>query len=141
MSQLQNSIVRRSVRHDVLIRGAVAVMSEHSGLVRFAAAAGARDGWVDVDLVDFSFSGVGFMSPVYVPRRVLLLVRLMGYGQDSPVIMEAPVRVQRTTMTDRRPVYLVGTAFADPSEQSIEQINRLLELLEGEGNPAGGGVR
>src|SRR6185436_14501613 len=61
MSEQQHSIVRRSVRYDVSIRASISVLPEHGSLVRFAAGAGARDGWVDVDLVDFSSSGVGIM--------------------------------------------------------------------------------
>jgi hypothetical protein len=135
MSEQNQSIVRRSVRYDVLIKASMSVLPEHGGLIRFAAGSGARAGWVDVDLVDFSSSGVGLMSSVFVPRRALINVRLYGYGQAAPVILEAPVRVQRVYMTDRRPAYLIGTSFADPPQQSIEQINRLMELLAGSESP------
>lgn len=137
MSEQNNSIVRRSVRYDVLIRASIAVLSEHGGLVRFGGAAGARDGWVDVDLVDFSSSGLGLMSPVFVPRRTLLNVRLYSFGENPRVILEAPVRVQRVAMTDRRPAYLVGTSFADLPQSSVEQVNQLMELLAGSEQPAG----
>ena len=60
-----------------------------------------------------------------------MTVRLYGYGPNAPVIMEAPVRVQRICMTDRRPAYLIGTSFADLSPESINQINHLIELLDG----------
>jgi hypothetical protein len=138
MSEQHQSIVRRSVRYDVLIRASMAILPEHGGLIRFGAGSGARAGWVDVDLVDFSSSGVGLMSPVFVPRRALINVRLYGYGPEAPVILEAPVRVQRVYMTDRRPAYLIGTSFADPSQKSIEQINGLMELLAGSEAPAPG---
>jgi hypothetical protein len=131
MSDQQASIVRQSVRYDVSIRAAICILPEHARQVRFADASGVRDGWVDVDLVDFSSSGVGLMSSVFVPRRSLILVRLYGYGPEAPVIVEAPVRIQRICMTDRRPGYLIGTSFADPAPSSIEQINGLLELLAG----------
>lgn len=127
----QNSSVRRSVRYDVSIRAAVSIHPDQAQLVRFAAAAGARDGWLDVDLVDFSSNGVGIMSPVFVPRRTVLMARLYAFGPDAPVIVEAPLRVQRVCMTDRRPAYLIGTSYADPGASSISQINRLLELLAG----------
>jgi hypothetical protein len=138
MSEQQQSIVRRSVRYDVLIKASMAIVPEQAGLVRFAAGSGARAGWVDVDLVDFSPSGVGLMSPVFVPRRALINVRLYSYGPEAKVILEAPVRVQRVYMTDRRPAYLIGTSFADMPQASIEQINRLMELLAGSETPSAG---
>ena len=141
MSEQQTSIVRRSVRYDVSIRAAISVVPEHSSLVRFAAGAGARDGWVEVDLVDFSSSGLGLMCGVFVPRRTLLMARLYSYGPDAKVIVEAPLRVQRVCMTDRRPAYLVGTSFADPPPKAVDQINRLLELLAGPEESAAGPSR
>jgi hypothetical protein len=141
MNEHLASIVRRSVRYDVSIRASISVLPEHGSLVRFAGAAGARDGWVDVDLVDFSSSGVGLMCGVFVPRRTLLMARLYSYGPDAKVIVEAPLRVQRVCMTDRRPGYLVGTSFADPAPKAIDQINRLLELLAGPEEPAAGASR
>jgi hypothetical protein len=131
MTEQQNSIVRRSVRYDVSIRASISVLREHGSLVRFAGGAGARDGWIDVDLVDFSSSGAGIMSHVFIPRRTLLLARLYSFGSEPKVIVEAPLRVQRVAMTDRRPAYLIGTAFADLPPTSVEQINHLLELLAG----------
>jgi hypothetical protein len=136
----QHSIVRRSVRYDVSIRASISVLPEHGSLVRFAAGAGARDGWVDVDVVDFSSSGVGIMSGVFVPRRTLLMARLYGYGAENKVIVEAPLRVQRVCMTDRRPGYLIGTSFADPTPKSMDQINHLLELLAGPAESAATGA-
>jgi hypothetical protein len=136
MDQQLQVIVRRSVRYDVGIRGSVAIAADHAQLVRFGGGAGTREGWLDVDVVDFSSSGMGMMSQVFIPRRSLLLVRAYGYGPGAPVIVEVPVRVQRVCMTDRRPAYLIGTAFADPPPKSIEQINALLRLLEGEDEPA-----
>jgi hypothetical protein len=115
----------------VLIRASISVASEHNGLVRFAGGSGARDGWLEVDLVDFSSSGVGIMSPVFVPRRAAINVRLYGYGPEAPVILEAPLSVQRVCMTDRRPAYLIGTSFGNCSPKSIDQINKLMELLAG----------
>jgi hypothetical protein len=132
MAEQQDTIVRRSVRYDVSIRACVAVLPEHAGVLKFAGGSGARDGWVEVDVVDFSSSGVGIMSPVFLPRRLLLTVRLFGPQPGDKAIVEVPVRVQRVCMTDRRPGYLVGTSFADPSPESAAQINRLLQLLAGD---------
>jgi hypothetical protein len=136
MDQQLQVIVRRSVRYDVAIRACMSVAPEHAGLVKFGGGAGAKDGWIDVDVIDFSSAGLGVMSQVFVPRRALLLVRVFGPAIGAPVIVETPVCVQRVCMTDRRPAYLIGTAFADPDARAVAQINNLLELLSGESEPA-----
>jgi hypothetical protein len=141
MSEQHNSIVRRSVRYDVAIKAALSVLPDHAGLVRFGGGAGARDGWIDADVVDFSSSGIGIISTVFVPRRTLLMARLYSFEQNGGVIVEVPIRVQRVAMTDRRPAYLIGTSFADPAAKSVDQINRLLELLAGSEDPSAGAPR
>ncbi|HYE61433.1 MAG TPA: hypothetical protein VD997_05515 [Phycisphaerales bacterium] len=128
MNDTQN-MARQSVRYDVSIRGSAAVAGEHQDNIRFGAGAGARDGWVDLDIVDFSSNGIGMISPVFIPRRTLLTVRAYSYGEEPRVILEVPVRVQRVCMTDRRPAYLIGTAFADPGPDASKQVAALLALL------------
>jgi hypothetical protein len=132
----QQNMVRQSVRYDVSIRGSIAVDSEHAVHLRFGAAAGAKEGWVDLDIIDFSSNGIGMISSVFVPRKTVLLVRAYSYGPDSQLILEVPVRVQRVCMTDRRPAYLIGTSFADPGPEATRQINDLLNLLADDKRPA-----
>jgi hypothetical protein len=127
----QQNMVRQSVRYDIVMRASMAVDPAHAQDLRFAAGAGHRDGWVDLDIIDFSANGVGMVSPVFVPRRTLLVVRAFSFGPEPAMILEAPVRVQRVCMTDRRPAYLVGTSFVDPSPEVLNQINSVLQLLEG----------
>ena len=45
--------------------------------------------------------------------------------------LDVLVRVQRVIMTDRRPAYLIGTAFDCPDQRALEQIDGLLGRLEG----------
>jgi hypothetical protein len=130
--ETQPVIVRKSVRHDVVMRAAVCVSPEHAAKVRFSQAAGARDGWLDVDVVDFATGGLGFVSSVFIPRRCVLTVRIFGPEPDSPARATLPVRVQRVAMTDRRPAYLVGTAFEKPAPEAVAAIDSLMDLLGSE---------
>lgn len=128
----QPVIVRRSVRHDVVMRAAISVAPEHAGRVRLSQASGARDGWLDVDVVDFAAGGLGFISSVFLPRKCLLTMRIFGPEPDSPALATLPLRVQRVAMTDRRPAYLIGTAFEKPNVEATEKIDELMSLLGNE---------
>ncbi len=130
--QDQQSMARQGVRYDVSIRGSVSVAPAHALTMKFGAGAGAQHGWVDLDIIDFSSTGIGMISAVFIPRRALIMVRALSYGPDPRQILEVPVRVQRVCMTDRRPAYLLGTCFADPSPEQAEQIAALLRVLEGD---------
>ncbi len=134
MSQDQGLIVRRSARHDVAMRARVAVSRDHAGLVRLSAASGARDGWLEADVVDFSAGGVGFMTSVWLPRRCILRLQIVGPEAPHRVLLDANIRVMRVTMTDRRPAYLIGTAFVQPL--TSEARSQLAELLARLGDPA-----
>lgn len=124
-------IIRRSVRHDVSMRAAVRLAPEHAGTVRFTPAAGSNDGWLEANVVDFSTGGVGLMTTFFVPRRSVLLVRVFGSDASAPPLVEAPCRVQRVCMTDRRPAYLLGTSFESMANEAAEQVNAVLNVLSG----------
>lgn len=119
------------------MRARVAVAAEHAGIVRLSAASGARDGWIDADVVDFSLGGIGFMTSVWLPRQCILRVQILGPSDQNETLMDSPLRVMRVTMTDRRPAYLIGTAFAQPmSAEATAQVNDILQRL---GDPVMGG--
>ena len=130
MGQEQGLIVRRSARHDVAMRARVAVGQEHASIVRLSASSGAREGWIDTDVVDFGAGGVGFMTNVWLPRRCVLRVQILGADNPHHILLDAPVRVMRVTMTDRRPAYLIGTAFTQPiSPETRAQVDEILLRL------------
>jgi len=131
MDQQPHVIVRTSVRHDLCLRGLVKFVPEGAGGVRLSTAAGAKDGWVDVDVVDLASGGLGFISTVFFPRRSLMKLRVMGPGEGSPVVLEAAVRVQRVHMTDRRPAYLLGCSFDSLSDAERGQLDSLFAALSG----------
>jgi len=137
MNQQQQNMARQSVRYDVSIRGCASIGPDHLASIHFGAGAGARDGWIDLDIVDFSSNGVGMISPVYIPRRTQLIVRAYSFGEKPELVLEVPVRVQRVCMTDRRPAYLIGTAFSEPDERASQQIAALLATFADESRADG----
>lgn len=134
MSGNQELAIRRSTRHDVVIPARIRVAPVHSAAVKLSAASGVRDGWLDVDVVDFSSGGVGILSPVFLPRGCVLTVRLLtpaDEGNPESMLLEVQVRVQRVVMTDRRPAYLMGTAFDSLTPETAAGIEGLLKRMEG----------
>lgn len=134
MSGDQGLVIRRSTRYDVVIPSRVCIAPAHAGLVKLSASSGVRDGWLDLDVVDFSSGGVGILSPVFLPRGCLLAIRLLSPGDADAAdltLLEVVVRVQRVVMTDRRPAYLMGTAFEDLTAKTVTEIEALLKRMEG----------
>lgn len=141
MSGQSGLIVRRNARYEVALPARLRVAGEHQGIVAFGAASGARDGWIEANVLDFGSGGVGLMSPQFVPRGVHLDLEIMSLAeQGGDVLIACRVKVMRVEMTDRRPAYLVGTAFVGRSPESLKKIDELISLLEGEPADQGGGV-
>lgn len=125
-------IFRKSARFDLSLPSRIRVSEAHGRMVSLTASAGVKQGWLPVDVVDFSAGGLGLLSGVFVPRRCVLDVEIFTVENDRrQLVLSGVVRVQRVVMTDRRPAYLIGAAFESPSEEQVEQIERLLELLGG----------
>ena len=135
MSGDQSLTTRRSTRYDVVLNGQVSVAPADAGLVRLSASSGAKDGWIDVSVIDVSWGGLGFVTSVFFPRRTVLHIRLSGADNAAPPLVEAAVRVQRVVMTDRRPAYLFGAAFDSLSDEQRARVEALLAALEGEDQP------
>lgn len=132
MSGHSGLIVRRNARYEVALPARLRVAAEHQAIVAFGAAAGARDGWVHADVLDFGSGGVGLISEQFVPRGVILDLEIMSLeDQGEEVLLACRVKVMRVVMTDRRPAYLVGTAFSGQSPETIKKIDDLIALLEG----------
>lgn len=127
-------MVRRTRRYDASLRARVSICAEHAPLVRLGPSSGAKDGWIEMDVVDFSAGGVGFVSLVWLPRRTILQFQLYapGAGSDKAVV-NGKTRVQRVTMTDRRPAYLLGTAFDSNTDPKIHaEMEALIAQFENE---------
>jgi len=123
--------VRRSSRHDVSLRAQVAIAGTHANLVRLAAPAGARHGWLDVDVVDVSAGGLGFLANVFLPRECRVRVQVFLDDSGTPAA-EIPLKVQRVNMTDRRPAYLIGASITDASDVEREKWKSVLTRIAGD---------
>jgi hypothetical protein len=131
MDATHDLTARRTQRHDVALRVRLSLMPESSAQVRLTQASGVREGWIDADLVDLASGGAGLLSPVYLPRHALMTIRIAAehaLGKE----MDLNARVQRVIMTDRRPMYLIGTSFdALPADQR-ERLHALLDRFHSE---------
>jgi hypothetical protein len=124
-------IIRRSVRHEIVLPARVRVAPEHAESVRFAKGVTDSDGWILIDLIDFASGGAGFISGIYLPRGVVLELRIPAPDANGQTLVSTRTRVVRVQMTDRRPAYLVGMSYLSPDEASIAQINAMLSRIEG----------
>ncbi len=132
MSGQNGLTVRRTTRFEVALSGRVRVAAEHRTIVRFAPSSGARDGWIDADVVDIGTGGAGLFSQIFLPRNADVDLEIYGReGQAGKVLLACRSRVQRVIMTDRRPAYLVGLAFVGHSPETVKKISDLLSVLDG----------
>lgn len=129
LSEQPPVIIRHSARHDLVMRAEVSIAPGQRALLKFASAAGARDGWLDADVLDVSSGGLGLVIRLFIPRRALARVRLFIDEAGKERVIECQVRVQRVIMTDRRPAYLLGTSFEGLTAAEIEGLDQLIERL------------
>jgi hypothetical protein len=92
---------------------------------------GARGGNGAVDVAvrvtDCSRGGLGLQSPVYLPKRCRVMVRVEGVDglEGASGTLELGVTVQRAAMLDRGPTYYLGTA----GESEGRAMMRLMEWV------------
>lgn len=128
-------VIRSNERHEVSIPARARVSVAHADVVKLSKAAGEKDGWVDVHMIDFSNAGVGLISQTFFPRGSLVEIEVSNPepDQQETVLIRCEMRVMRVQMTDRRPAYLVGGAFTEFDDESEEQLAKLLDRLSGRG--------
>jgi hypothetical protein len=122
----QHLMVRRNARYDVSIRAAMGIASHHDSMIKFSAASGVKDGWVDCDCVDFSMGGLGLLTTVFVPRPGCVKVRLYSPVDPSKVVLECECVVRRVLMTDRRPAYHLGCSYHKLTEDQLKLVEALI---------------
>lgn len=113
---------------------------------------GARGGGGAVDVAvrvtDCSRGGLGLQSPVYLPKRCRVMVRVEGVDglEGASGTLELEVTVQRAAMLDRGPTYYLGTATGAGSAASgamarmMEWVRRLNRGAVAGGVGLGGAV-
>ncbi len=117
--------IRRHSRLDVSLRGKFMIAPEYKSIVRFTASG--PGGWLDADIIDLSEGGLAFMSTVFVPRRSIIVVRVLGPTESITPLVELSLRVQRVQMTDRRPAYLIGGAFENLTPEHRQALHTIVE--------------
>jgi hypothetical protein len=125
MSGMEPILVRKNERHDVAIRGRFAVAAAHATIVRLSKAAGIKHGTIDIDIVDLSSAGLGFLTPVFIPKHTRVTMQVAP-GNGSSDTFEARGIVRRVVMTDRRPMYYVGISFDAIPDTERANLNALL---------------
>ncbi len=130
MQDPQSQIVRKHTRHDVALPASISIAREQEEQVRFTGRAAARGGAIDGYLVDASTGGLGFLTTTFLPRGARLEVRVLSpINPSAPPLLVTSLLLQRVSMTDRRPGYLLGTVFADRSPQALEAFEQFLIAL------------
>jgi len=126
-------IIRENERHEVSLPILVRVAHAHRDAVRYARGVTDEHGWLAAHLIDFSIAGVGFVSEVFLPRGTTYEIRIPDpdAGSGGP-LFEGVVRIMRIQMMDRRPAYLIGSAFADQGEDLEGRVGRIIERFTGE---------
>lgn len=128
-------IIRRNERHEVSLPAKARVAFTHAEVIKLNKGAGGKDGWVDVQLIDFSRAGIGIISSTFFPRGAIIEIVVSDpESEDLEALIRCEMRVMRVQMTDRRPAYLIGGAFSNTDETVDTQITALMDRLNGEGD-------
>jgi hypothetical protein len=120
-------VVRQHERYVCRLPAQVRVAAEIADCLVLADTVGDGAGAVDATIVDCSRGGLGLECGLFFPRGARLLIRPLSAGPDAPDA-DVVVRVMRVTMTDRRPTYYVGVAFAGTGVAQTAAAGALLDL-------------
>lgn len=132
MGEPSNFVIRKSDRHEIMLPVRFRVHEADRGQVRLSTRSGQRDGWVSADLVDLASGGLGIVSPAFLPRGCRADVQILAFGgDDAPPVLEIQTKVRRVVMTDRRPAYLIGLLFLNPTPEQKASLNDLLDRISG----------
>jgi len=133
MREPDQMLLRRTTRHAVSLRALVSVSPVHRPKVRLSQALGGRDAWLPCDVIDFSGGGIGIITSCFFPRNCRVWIKVLaGDAESQKTLLAVECTVNRVVMTDRRPAYLVGLGWHEPSDTIKSKITEVLNLLEGE---------
>ncbi|MBZ0171324.1 MAG: PilZ domain-containing protein [Phycisphaerales bacterium] len=123
--------VRRSTRHEIVLPVRLSVAAEHRKQVQFGHGVADSDGCVEADLIDLSRGGCGVLSTHFFPKPCKVRMRVYGLdGVEGPTLIDGHVRIQRITMTDSRPGYLLGLSFSEGDDVFDHDLGQLLRRLD-----------
>lgn len=123
--------VRKHQRLDVALDAELSIAQSSAQAVRFSNSLGGPRGPVGAVIVDASPGGLGFMTTTFFPRLSYIDVAVRNpMNPSGPALLRASVRVQRITMTDRRPGYLLGTSIVDTGIEEAAAVANFIAMLE-----------
>lgn len=127
-----NLVVRQHDRLSCRLPAILRVAKEHADRVVLARTAGDGHRTVKVVAVDVSSGGLALESPIFFPKACRLEVRLLNPEQpDGPPLLETAIRIQRTAMLDRTPIYYLGGAFVtDSTPEHRSALDQLFNFLQ-----------
>lgn len=127
-------VVRQHERYLCRVAGKARVAEEMGERVVLASSAGDGAGGVQMTVVDCSRGGLGLETSVFFPRGCRLKLTVEGLLVEGPDHGMRPgelaVRVQRATMTDRKPTYYLGLSFVGEGDLHVSLIAKMLELAK-----------
>lgn len=125
--------IRRHERLDISLPARLIPAATEPGNhaeLRFSGKAAVGSGGLEVTAVDLSDGGIGFLSPVMLPRNAVFQVRVLAPpGAITTSLIETRVRVRRCQMADHTPTFLIGTAFVEQSSVIRTKVNRARGVL------------
>lgn len=116
-------VVRQHERHLCRVACRMRVGEQNAEQVTPARSVGDGAGGIDATVVDCSRGGLGLESAIYFPRGCRIKVRL---STD----VELLVRVQRASMTDRKPTYYLGVSFAGSGSEHDRAVAAAVEMAK-----------
>lgn len=123
MTQNGNDLsVRQHKRYQCDLASRVRLDSADASAIRFSPAASPSPVQLESRVTDTSHGGLGLSSPVYIPSGTRLMVTMDIDGHER----RFQVRVQRVRMTDRTPLYYIGTSFVGTSAEHASGVDALL---------------
>lgn len=138
MSMPSGIAIRRSARFEIVLPVRLRLPADQAAKVAFKAhqstelkpAAPQDAPFIEGDLIDISRGGIGIMTPHFLPKGCSAEVRICALDADiSRPLLVSKVRVQRVSMTDSRPAYLLGAAFIEADAVFEHDLQGLLNRL------------
>lgn len=133
--------IRQFERSDVVLDGEFEVAPAHADQVAFSPAMAAAKGprAIRITVSDIGAGGIGFCSPVGLPRMLCGEIRIFAPGAhggaagdpQAPrcVAFQHAVRLRRCELTSRVPSFFIGSSFENADERLESALSEMLECI------------
>ena len=131
-TQASELVVRRHDRYVCDLPAQIEVAPASAAAVRLSQSAVGANGRIAARVSDCSSGGLGLRSPVFLPLTALLVVTVTMPDATGGTLT-ATLRIQRATMTDRKPTFYIGGSFEGLKEPQVAGVAALLAALKASG--------